>query len=526
MKRMCSMKQIFIIIPLMLCFLLDAGAQTKNTKKFARPAAVKSYDFKNYPLLEITKDQMQEWTKKMDQDTKREPAQVSSDGLSYLISKDLEFKKFKDTYLGLDLASNPLLIETFIDDYMTKIKEKSVQSNNVKFIVAQMQIFKAFRSFLYRVQPYLSQTKMTNRMLLSVGYNMNHYQKTYFNNKQSAGIFKYISEPLTADDVRKEIKTAQQFHDFLYFELYKHLQIASDMLIKLASEDNSANSTVAIYDNQLVFLNDSFQDGIEQYKAVGRSEIYALASSLESAMSQIAFSVSYNFEGMDKIAVEIGRIHGGLDSNLFKTEAEGLHAKKKRELMMKPEYASFLTLKPQVGDSLSRSYIHLQRSIDLAESSWNNLNAQKNKKSFMFNYAIVEPYKSEGSLTVAKWKEIVKAQNPVLIRSAVTGVSTRIQINSLFSQETAIKDLKSLLPVAFNTANGRTIKKKFGAGEAMVQAEYRNFNYGAAEAWNLDVYKKIFPDLKNNADVPAVANILSTAWGTAGAIVPFEFVLN
>ena len=519
------LKKIGIVFSLVLSLAVESNAQKNISKKAVQLKTAKAYSFKNYPLLEISSEQMQGMTSKVEKEFNREPAQISSDGLESLMSKDLEFKKFKDSYMDLDLVNNPLLIEAFIADYMTKIKEKTVKSNSVKFVVAQMQTFKAFRSFLYRIRPYVSQTSMTNSLLLTAGYNLNFVQKTYFNNKQTAGAVKYITEPFSLDDVSKEITTAQQFHDFLFYELYKHLQIASDMLVTMAAEDATGTTPLAIYDNQMVFLDGSFQDGIERYKAVSHSEVYAMVSVLESAMSQIAFSISYNFDGMDKVVKEMSKVHG-FDGGLFSSDVEGLHAKKKREIIMKPEYASFLTLKPQSADSLNRSLIHLQRSVDFADSSWKYLNAQKNKKSYMLNYSMVEPYKNEGSLTVSKWKELVNSKQPVLIRSAVTGQATRVQINSLFLEDSAIKDLKSLLPTAFNTANRKTMKKKIGTGDQMVEAEYRNFNYGSAEAWDLNVYKKVFPDLKSNADVPSVANILSTAWGSAGALAPFSFLLN
>ena len=83
------------------------------------------------------------------------------------------------------------------------------------------------------------------------------------------------------------------------------------------------------------------------------------------------------------------------------------------------------------------------------------------------------------------------------------------------------KDMKDLLPTAWNTDNKEIDSglkrplKIIGKNKKIISVKYRNYFWGNPTKWNGKGYKRYFPSIKDDTDIPRHMRILRQSLGSS-----------
>jgi hypothetical protein len=513
----------FLLILATFSFFFTAMAAPK-------PAVIQKnvFQFENYTLNSLTAEKLTELNKLTQKETQRDIAQASDDRLKSIVERDAEYQTFSNDYQALNIEQSPVSFEIFVKRYQNLISENKITSNHVKYAVAQFLPILAFRSFAHRIRPLAEKASLTHSLLLNTAYSLVQSQKVLFPHRNSRGFIKYMTEPFESKDIDNAIKTPNDLQMFFYRDLYPQVLGSTNILLNLASSPESGSNPISIFDLRMIFSHGSFADDVQRFVPIYRVELFTILSALENQMSQIAFSISYDATDIVRVLNDIG-IHIGFtdNSNLVGT-IQGLPASKKAEILNK--YPRFLRLKPGSDNALQQSWRHLTKAVDYAQISWTNLKNRPYSREFLINMEMIRPFILQGDLTLTRWKHLVSNSEPLPIRSFVTGITTMIQIHPLFKEQSAIQDLKSFLPRRFLPGNREIVKEIKSSDGTTKSVRVRNFNFGATDdkhpqAWDLNTYKVVFPEMTQAGDVYEFGNILSSAWGGGILGAPLMFVI-
>ena len=97
-------------------------------------------------------------------------------------------------------------------------------------------------------------------------------------------------------------------------------------------------------------------------------------------------------------------------------------------------------------------------------------------------------------------------QDKEVVSAVVNGEAVDVRFSQFFLNPP--KDLKAFMPTEFNKESNYK-KNAYGT--------YRNYRAGSPVGWNLEAYRRYFPDVKSNEDIKRAARILGQSWG--GALV-------
>jgi hypothetical protein len=534
----------FISAVIILAFLVGSlpshvNAKSHPSKKITVAASTsgKGYDFSIYPIAELTEAEKVNLQTLVGMETKgRNPAanaeSYSDAALDAILAKDAEFVKFRDEYLALELEENPLVLESFIQDYANLIKTQKVTSKRVLFFHSQLQLILPFRAIAFRLKPFIdkSETRIVNSLLLTIGQQLVLSQGNFNPNKHAKALTKYFTEPYSQQDVEASIHTASELQDFLFTKVYPALVESTRQLHLLATQLSPLRPGQAelIVDNKMLYSNGSFSDGINRYKAIGRAELLSLLAVQESTLSQISFSLAYNIDGLQIVAEKMGKVVG-FDGVAF-DRLSGVTAEERNEVLQEvlQAYPNYLHLNKKYESSLATSFAHLKRAAVFAKNSWDVLKARPSGNAI----SVLAPdliraygYEDHANRGIEKWIQTIESKEPVTLRSAITGEPVLVTLRPFFLKETALPTLYDLLPTEFVGGKNKLSKEILIDGREKT-IDYRNFEKGSPKNWNVSAYRRYFPEVKTAADVRKTIRVVGSSWGGSPIFFPLGSMLQ
>ncbi len=411
------------------------------------------------------------------------------------LSDDLlspEFKAFRTKFFATQTANQ---LHQLINESDASF---DAYPNDLKFFLSNLSVMKTYRGILFRAKPLVSPVPVVHSMILSwLRMLVTSTQVGLPTGQWKAGIA-YITEP--PEEQVAYIKTEDDLAHFFSDELYP-------AMLKSATRLQGLNlDKPIIWDNQMLYGTASFQDSLDRYFLIDQAELNAALSMVHGNLNGIAALSAYRISDSFKAMEKLGFLYG-FDG--FKFGVEGGPARDRVEVIKKLK--NYLVLRDPAWMKLS--FKHLQESTWRAGLVWQELKDKPRSNRMVFRNAVFSAWNREIDLNFGTMESLMKGKT--VVRSAITGETLTVDLQAFFDNPP--QDLKALLPTAFEEGP-KMIKKGSGAFKG---EKYRNYFEGQATAWNVELYKKYFPDLKSSGDIPSAYRILTQAWGgglPAGAL--------
>ncbi|MBI3557419.1 MAG: hypothetical protein HY074_14235 [Deltaproteobacteria bacterium] len=402
-----------------------------------------------------------------------------------------EFKSFRKNFLEVKTAEQ-------LDAVFAEIeKNYAAYPNDLKLLAAQLAPLKALRSIVYRCRPIVQQTRLTQNSLVTLVKQAAAVAHVYFPTETWAAGLSYVTEPFEA---RVGVfKTEVDVQAFFVNELYPQLTLEAKRIQELNFQ------SAVIWDNQVFYGTASFKDDLDRYRTVSEAERSALLSTLHGGLARLSVLMAYHWTDMMKVTQDFGFVFGFDHNGLG---IEGASAQDRTEAIRK--YREFLVLKTErdAGKAwMARAYRHLREAARYSVITFKEVDGKPASAWAAVDPATVAPWSRQGKLNAATLEEIVRGAT--VVRSVVSGETMTVDLPRFYQEPP--RDLKAFLPIGFQTGP-KELTKIVAGDKGEVRLTYRNYQRGRAIAWDLDAYRKYYPDVKTADDVPRAARVLAQSW--------------
>lgn len=514
----------------------------------------------------------QELAKIIKKQKKRDVATVD-DPSQYEKYMSNEFRALRDKFISI---KTPDQLDEFLVDLDKGFNSIPSNAQDKRFIAAQMIPLRVFRGIFWRLAPTMADSRIAHSMIVTYLKNIAINGKIFFPVDSWKVGFEYVTQPFVENGYPPFDRKGMVVQAFPSSRPANSLgeerssvdgRVSPDLAVSQAAKRSSAEAAVQAYfidtlipaldtaavrlekqvrltgqhyfDNKLWYSPGDFPTNRDRFAIIGEVERTAAISSLYTALSEAAYNAAYTWEHSIALSRELGKLYG---FDAFFSQVDGVPSKdrvsKMREfsdrgwghLLRVPDDRG----KGALGEILVRkSWEYLKKSVEYGKHAYREQNARKpdrmnlwdNSSTITF-YDIVEnrfeniekmisgPTKMSSYIfnTQASREQDPNNQDPNWVE---------VNLPAFFSNPPS--RLIDLYPKSFDDSpEFFTDKTTVFEGKTVVLPKHRNYLWKMGSAWNLDEYRKLFPNIKTQEDVRRSARVLSQAWGGSFIAGPMQ----
>lgn len=417
-----------------------------------------------------------------------------------------KYREFRDKFITLTTSEQ-------VAEALDKLNnEYHTYPNDLKFIAAHLIPLKTFRGITWRLIPLVEKQNITHSMLLTQTKKMAAQMKVYFpDTKHMEASFSYVTEPFMVTNKEGQVELAPRIHDDVEFQLFLTREVYPALQEKAKRLKNlNFSSQEILWDNKIIYGTESFVDDLDRFKILGEADRHFALSNTHQGLSFLSFICGYSLKNLFSYIKEQGKLYGvdgfGWGTVVGIDDVDGVSSYKKVKIAERKEFSELFTLHTEGKLRTMQALVHLKESIYQLKLVWEEIKDRPSNE-----FAFLNPGK------ITPWKRVVEAdldsmmalvEGPTELTSAVDKKTVQVDLPRLFNDPEP--DLKKLLPILWETHEGKEKTKTFSNGE---KTPYTNYYWGRPKLWNKKIYQKYFLNLKNGADVKNKLRILSQAFG-------------
>ncbi len=433
--------------------------------------------------------------------------------LANTISEEMmssEYRSFRDRYLKTvkDSQGYHKLLTDLEKDY-------DKHPADLKYIAARMKPIQSMRGVLYRLTKVMKREQVTHSYFLTVVRRLVGQMRLYFPYDHADATFEYFAKPYLVDGkVVKEFKSIEEFQSYLAGPVYEML---AESARRISSMDFSKSKV--IWDNQILNGSESFVDDVARYRILGEAERNASMFRLHRGMAFLTRFAAYNQEKILEYTKDMGKLYG-VDG--FLSEVDGAPSYKRVKVANKKKYKKLFELHEEGQDWMKQSFNHVKESVKYLRIIHDELKDRPSNSFQRINPIRVAAWEREINSGLDTLEAVVSGVTE--LRSPITGEVIKVNLPEFYNNPP--KNLKNLLPINWDTENKdiETPWKRnvFRAGKKIKRSiTYRNYYWGRATEWNAKGYKRYFPSIKDNKDIPRHIRIFRQSMGasTVGNVI-------
>lgn len=430
-----------------------------------------------------------------------------------------EYKKFRDEFLKIKTAEE-------LDAKLTELDKNydKLQSEDIKFMAAQIIPMRALRGLVWRLVPTVEDTKIMHSLLVTQVKSMAVNMKIFLPTDQWNAAFDYITQPFVqnghfpfseAGEAVAQFPKGSEVHVQAYIRnvVIPMLRTSALRLDKLDLSDDQV-----IWDNKLLYGPGSFPSAMDRYSLVGEVEKQTSLTYIYGTLSELAYQSAYSQEGGIKMNQQISKLYGW-DS--FLSQVDGVPASKRINIIRNPQYANWGRLYDDGQKWMNASWAFLARCVEHGDLAWTAMKSRPVSETYFADTSYALPFQRVIGLRMDNLKKML--EGPTMVRSFITDETTTVNLKDFYLNP--VRDLKDLYATQFEGGaemNALTLQTKSGAKKV----SFRNYTRGRPVGWKMDVYKKYFPKVNTGKDLETTARILSQGWGTAAIAMPLANYMN
>lgn len=466
-----------------------------------------------------------------------------------------DFKKIRKELIGDDKTAGITTkegLDNLVKWYSDNQKYNELKGWDAKFLALQIRALKPMKSFIFRAKDYVEKNSVTRTMIVSALRaqisGIEHFYPVSGSRPTNypALVFEYITEPFA--DMDAKISTDGE----LYNEMTKLTNFVRNEM-DLHRNLIEANATFW-WDNKLYAPFANFVNEKDRYVKLGYEEHLAIFATGCMNVSGLYMLTAYSFSGLS-MAAKTNAEFFGVDAGdiVNKLGVEGMSSENKIKVLneITPELFS------ELGDTkgrMERAYDFLSLAVQMSKIVYDQVKTRSADDQRLFESRFVMPFARGGDNSIRNLatlfelptpdpktygKDSTAEENSNFIKDAKNksvrsvldrGDVIQVDLKAFFTDPP--KNLRELYPVAWR------VKKTHGEKEdSKVDAwggkeRLRNYRYGMAAEWNIEHYKKIFPqiqamesDKNRTAELGKYARILSQTLGASGFALPLTFFI-
>lgn len=474
-------------------------------------------------------------------ESKRRPSGGAMVGTEDMISK--EYAEFRDKLIKSRTGGQ---FYDVIKEYDAKYDQIPAHANDLKFAVARLAAWLPMRGVVWRMTPLVHKVVVTQQVLLTSLRNIAEQVKINEPDSHVEAQMLYLTMP-DPELLGKQFNVESDFITFLANEVYPSLKksVARLEAVKMVNVQEGGKETPIVFDGRIRFGENAFNsnyDAFERFKIVGEAERFAALARINRRMFAIASMTAYNWNGHMALRREIGKLFGvgAMESALFdilpgEDNVYLAGATRDQRVAIMKKYKTLYTLAPNGKQWMKLAYYHLHRSGLFLEQTWSSIKNEDPNYVMQLDPEIFTARKEQVEIGVANMKKMVGqigdgVSGRTTIRGSLSGEELTVDVKGYYDNPPA--DLKNLLPTSFAKNEDLDGLKKLPSFKGMSEvrsgkdvmqvqfangktAKFRNYLYGRAKTWNIgqDAYGRLFPGLKDGADVAKAMRILNETRG-------------
>lgn len=430
-----------------------------------------------------------------------------------------EMKKFRDDFLKIKTADE-------LDAKLTELDKNydKLQSEDVKFMAAQIIPMRALRGLVWRLIPTVEDTKITHSLLVTQVKSMAVNMKIFLPTDQWNAAFDYISQPFVQNGqfpFTEEGVAVAQFPRGSEIHVQAYLRNVVIPMLRtsaLRMEKLDLSDDQVVWDNKLLYGPGSFPSAMDRYSLIGEVEKQSSLTYTYGTLSELAYQSAYSQQGAMKMNQQISKLYGW---DAFLSQVDGVPASKRINIIRKPEFASWGVMYDDGQKWLNASWAYLARTVEHGDLAWTAMKNRPVSETFFADNSSALPFQRVVGLRMDNLKKMM--EGPTMVRSFITDETTTVNLKDFYLNP--VHDLKDLYATQFEGGDemkSMTLQTKSGAKKL----SYRNYTHGRPTGWKVEVYKKYFPKVNNGSDLTNTARILSQGWGTSAVAMPLANYMN
>ncbi len=430
-----------------------------------------------------------------------------------------EMKKFREDFLKIKTADE-------LDNKLTELDKnyEKLGSDDIKFIAAQLIPMRALRGLVWRLTPTVEDTKITHSILVTQVKSLAVNMKIFLPTEQWNAAFDYVTQPFVQNGQFPFTSAGVAIAQFPRGnETYVQAYVRSAVLPMLRTsaqrlEKLDLSNDQVVWDNKLLYGPGSFPSAVDRYALVGEVEKQNSLMNIYGSMSELAYQSAYSQEGGMKMNQQISKLYGW-DS--FLSKIDGVPASKRVQVIRDPQYLRWGRLFDDGQQWLNLSWSYLAQSVEHGDLAWTAMKNRPVSEIYFADNSRALPFQRAIGLRLDNLKKMI--EGPTMIRSFITEETTTVNLKDFYLNPP--KDLKDLYATQFEGGSEmNSVSLKTNSG--VQKFTYRNYLHGRATGWNIDVYKRYFPQVKSGEDLKNTARILSQGWGSSTIAMPLANYLN
>lgn len=474
-------------------------------------------------------------------ESKRRPA-----GNALVATEDMLSKEYAEFRNKIIKANTGAEFHEIIRSYDAKYDQIPPHANDLKFTVARMAAWLPLKGIIWRMTPMVHQVATTQQALLATLKNVAEQVKINEPNSHVEAQMLYLSMP-TEDLVGKQFNYESDFVAYLATDVYPALKKSVQRIeaLKMVNIQKNKEETPIVFDAKIRFGENAFNDNyddFDRFKVMGEAERFAALSRIQRRMYNIATLAAYNWNGHLALRREIGKMYGVgvIESALFdalpgedNVFLKGVSRAQRVATIKK--YKNLYTLTSNGKSWMAIAYYHLHKSGLYLEETWKNIKNNDGAYIAQIDPEVFLARKEQVDAGVMNIKKLTGAygagaSGKTRINGALSGDELVVDLKGFY--ENPPRDMKNLLPTVFAGNEDLTALRKLPQYASMKELKpgsdvlqltlkgkktsFRNYLHGRATGWNTspEGYGRLFPNLKNAADVGNAMRILNEARGT------------
>lgn len=326
----------------------------------------------------------------------------------------------------------------------------------------------------------------------------------------------------------------KDYRAYLACEYYPALVKAEERLKTLLNDPQikmmENSNKFLVWDNKLLYGVDSFdpekgQDADRIRKITG-GDIYSVMAGIQSAKSGIESSIAYKLKGLVAIINKAGKVMASVGISTKKISKESFSSRKRTRIINGER--NFL--RAEKTNFYGGDYRYwMKKSLTSVESWWKYADRarviyentsdffEKDDSQLILNPALINFVQRSLDLSDEHIKNMIFEDEAII--SSIVGKTLRINYRNIFLSP--VTDIKVYLP---NRWKGKEndVRRSYRSKKLKSRIYYRDFSVGNSDGWNVETYRKIFPEVKSKDDLREAARIMSQSWGG----VPGVLILN
>ncbi len=421
----------------------------------------------------------------------------------------IEYRAFRDKFLKVKTSQD---YAKLLDEL-----EKGYDSHpaDLKYVAARMKPVNSMRGILFRLTKIMKKEDVTHSYFLTIVRRLAGQMRIFFPFDHADATFDYFARPYKEGrDIVDYFDSIEDFQSYMVTDVYK-------LLIESANRIQSMDfsKTRILWDNKILNGSESFVDDVARYRVIGEAERYASMYRLHRGMAFVNRFASYNNNKVLEYTKDMGKLYG-IDG--FFSSVDGAPSYKRVKIAEKKKYENLFKLTESGGDFMGQSLKHIQESVKFLRIIHDELKNRPANTFQRINPVRVTAWEREINSGLDTIEAIVSG--PTELRSAITGEVIQVNFPEFYLNPP--KDLKKLLPIDWDIENKKVSSglKRFQMNKnkrEFLDIKYRNYHWGSPTKWNGKGYKRYFPSIKDDSDIPRHIRIFRQSLGasTVGTVI-------